>query len=692
MFTERMDLTSLCYISGELDKKGNPWLSRIADVEDGKLVPPHKSERPSIYWENRDRIYWGDGGDAPTEKGEVGIWDWFTSPSWNDPNVDYIESYYASDVRPIRVITLPDAKTIEFIVENLVAGIQMEPPFNCDFFFCLKQKLGLGRYWDKFSGLLCRTNDLTVSNGLIKLRDNIYSLPQYSFTTDDIYTCSLIPVCFLKHLHVESPERYISVNSVDKIIRSIILTKASWPTYRETIHRTKREWKDCQLLLERICTEPIYVEVANEIDCSLEQAKQAVTDFCSHANDFIDQGDLDSEILSQIVMYHDGLRSQCEAIAAEQWKQSHQIELSAAQSELQEAEERKSQIEREIKNFQDQITSAQSRLEKLKSDIVHYEALGNDTLQAVQKKIGDAQEDVADFIAELSMFLPQSTVAASTISSLCHYKTGTSVSEENEPEICESWRDELALLQGNLSFMSFDSDESRDLNKLLSAFLYAAYVQNIPLLIAGPYAHEFADAVSLSVAGRYAGILTLDGRCDADTIKQLETSDDTVIVIQNIFGKDWDDNLLQSLMRLNKFIIWTRPYTEDLLIEPKGLYNYALPLFTEHFIETKPTNQFIPGMHSKEFCQYPIQKIPFNRSKVLQQLGVSKLAASHLHMVLSNASVMIDLRNRDLEFLFAILPFAVLTEQKDFLGEILDTEKNISNTVKAEIKHYLGEV
>ena len=313
-------------------------------------------------------------------------------------------------------------------------------------------------------------------------------------------------------------------------------------------------------------------------------------------------------------------------------------------------------------------------------------------MQAVQKNIADAQEDAAGFIAELSMFLPQSTVAASTVSSLCHYKMGTSVSEEDEPEICESWKDELALLQGNLSFMSFASDESRALNKLLSAFLYAAYVQNIPLLIAGPYAHEFADAVSLSVAGRHAGILALDGRCDTDIIKHLETSDDTVIVVQNVFGKDWDDNLLQSLMRLNKFIIWTRPYTEDLLIEPKGLYNYALPLFTEHFVETKPTNQFIPGMHSKKFFQYKLQKTSFNRTKVLQQLGVSKLAAGRLHMVLSNASVMIDLRNKDLEFLFAILPFAVLTGQKDFLGEILDTEKNISNTVKAEIKHYLGEV
>lgn len=682
MFTERRDFTSLCYISGELDNNGKPWLSRIADVEDGKLVPPRKSERPTKYFENRDQLYWSDG---PSESGCIGIWSWSATPRWGEPNRDYINTHYISEYSPIRIIVIPGARTVEYIIEQLINGISATP-YICDTLFCFEQQ------WGNFIGVLCKIEDLVISDKYIKLRDGVHSLPQYSFNIEAVYNWQDKHLRFLKNLYIGEPNCYVSVSGVDEVIRSTILNRITWRTYRETMNGTKREWSNCKLLLERICTESIYEEVAREVACSLEQAKQAVTDFCIHAEDLIDQGDIDSEILAQIVQHHDGLRSQCEEIAAEHWKQSHQIELSSAQSELQEAKETKSQIEREIKNFQDQITSAQSRLEKLKSDIVHYEALGNDTLQAVQKKIGDAQEDVAGFIAELSMFLPQSTVAASTISSLCHYKMGTSVSEENEPEICESWRDELALLQGNLSFMSFDSDESRDLNKLLSAFLYAAYVQNIPLLIAGPYAHEFADAVSLSVAGRYAGILTLDGRCDADTIKQLETSDDTVIVIQNIFGKDWDDNLLQSLMRLNKFIIWTRPYTEDLLIEPKGLYNYALPLFTEHFIETKPTNQFIPGMHSKEFCQYPLQKISFNRSKVLQQLGVSKLAASHLHMVLSNASVMIDLRNRDLEFLFAILPFAVLTEQKDFLGEILDIEKNISNTVKAEIKHYLGEV
>lgn len=694
MFTDRMDLTSLCYISGELDKNGKPRLNRVADVEDGKLVPPHKSERPTRYFENRDRIFWGDG---PTLKGEIGVWDWFTSPSRNDPNTDHIESYYVSDVHPIRVILIPDAKTIEFIVENLITGIQIEPPFNCDLFFCLKQKMGAGKYRDIFSGLLCGKKDLIISDSYVKVRDNICSLPQYSFTSEDIYSCSIIPVQFLKHLHVESPERYISVNSVDKIIRSIILSKVTWPTYRETVNATRKEWKNCKLLLERICTDSIYEEIAREVTCSLEQAKQAVTDFCTHANDLIDQGDIDSEILSQIVLYHDGLRSQCEEIAAEQWKQNHQIELSFAQSELRETEKKRLQLQSEVEDFQHQIASAQLQLEKLKSDIAHYEALGNDTSQAVKKKISDAQKNVADFIAELSMFLPQSVVVASNASSPYNYTAGISVSEEDEPEICENWKEELDLLQGNLSSMAHDSKENSDstkllLSKLLSAFLYAAYIQHIPLLVAGPFAHEFADVLSLSVTGRSAGVLKLGDQCSLeDCIRQLETTDDTVIVIQNMFCKNWDNTLPQGLMRLKKFIVWTHPYVEDLLIEPKGLYNYALPVFTECFVETRPTKQFVPGIHSEKFQQRSRQKTFPNGSKLLQQLGLSKLTTNQLQMLLVNASALIDQTNKDMEFLFAILPFAVLTGQKELLKESLDAEKNISDVVKEEIKRYLGE-
>ena len=158
-----------------------------------------------------------------------------------------------------------------------------------------------------------------------------------------------------------------------------------------------------------------------------------------------------------------------------------------------------------------------------------------------------------------------------------------------------------------------------------------------------------------------------------------------------MFHKDWDNTLLQSLMHTEKFIIWTHPYVEDLLIEPKGLYNYALPVFTECFVETRPMEKFVPGVRSGKFKQYPLQTMLSGGSKLLQQLGLSKLTTNQLQMLLANASAMIDRKNKDMEFLFAMLPFAVLTGQKEFLKETLDAEKNISGAVKEEIKRYLGE-
>ena len=110
--------------------------------------------------------------------------------------------------------------------------------------------------------------------------------------------------------------------------------------------------------------------------------------------------------------------------------------------------------------------------------------------------------------------------------------TGISALEKDEPEICENWKEEFELLQGNLSFMAYDSEKNRDLIKLLSAFLYAAYIEHTPLLMAGPFANEFADALSLSATGRSAGVLKLDSQCNLEEyIRQLEATDDTAIVI-----------------------------------------------------------------------------------------------------------------------------------------------------------------
>ena len=53
-----VSFTSLCYITQDYD--GRVWLNRLADVENGTLKWPKRSDRPDNYFENRDRLYRND--------------------------------------------------------------------------------------------------------------------------------------------------------------------------------------------------------------------------------------------------------------------------------------------------------------------------------------------------------------------------------------------------------------------------------------------------------------------------------------------------------------------------------------------------------------------------------------------------------------------------------------------------------
>ena len=81
MSDNRVSFTSLCYITK--DHEGRIWLSRLADVEDGILHTPFKSERTDNYFENRDELYRRDG---PTAIGTIGVWEWTASPVLHSGN------------------------------------------------------------------------------------------------------------------------------------------------------------------------------------------------------------------------------------------------------------------------------------------------------------------------------------------------------------------------------------------------------------------------------------------------------------------------------------------------------------------------------------------------------------------------------------------------------------------------------
>ena len=349
------------------------------------------------YFENRDELYRRDG---PTAIGTIGVWEWTAIPNRNNPATDYVESYYVKDYAPVRVVVL-GAKSLNEVVEQLQNGTAHTQDYLCDTFFCYEPR------WEQLIGVLCRSSEFKISDQYAKLSETIYSLPSYTISSEDIYNWEDCNLRFLKTLQVGEPSGYVLVGNTDKAIRTLILERFTWPLFK-SIGATKADWRNSKIVLEKICGESLYESVVQKLKCTPDQAKQAVDDFVDRANTLLETGDIDADILAQIAIHHDGLRELCEKAVSEKWHDSHAAEIAKAEAEVSEMEDTISIAKKQYSELLGEIATKQGERDQLLAEIEKYESIGKETQVAVRQKIADAQKDIAGFIADISVVLPQS--------------------------------------------------------------------------------------------------------------------------------------------------------------------------------------------------------------------------------------------------------------------------------------------
>lgn len=696
MIDNTVEFVSVCRISE--DYNGYIWLTRIADIDNQQLNFPYKSNRNTTYFENRDRLYRNDG---PSKVGTIGVWRWTASPNLNDPETDYVQSFFVPDLCPIRVVVVQDVKSTQSLVEALKCGTVWSKPYICDTLFCYESA------WGQFSGILCRSDEFTIQNQNAKLNDTIYSLPCFSFKADEIYNWDDKHLRFLKRLTLGDPEKYITIGNVDELIRSTISDRMTWKLYRDYIGKTKAEWRDCKALFDRACADSLYEEVADKLSCPLENAHEAVEGFIKRASARISEGDIDSDILAQIAMNHEGLRAQCESAIEEHWKSAHAAEIAAAQAEcdrmkqasgeivnkykaqFEQIKEEKKAAEADRQKILNETAEAQTKLEQLLKEIETYEALGTNTVQAVRDKIGAAQKDMAGFIAELSAFMPQQATQGSGSYEMkptnrWTFASGAVCNDTEDVEECSSWKDTLVLLWDNLQLAGVGSQWTG----MLSSFLYSAYLNQMPLLLAGPNAEAIANALSMTLCGKTLDILKCSGEQDSEAISEYAKSE--LAAVQNPFHSDWITCMPQTAN--NRFTLWLHPFTEDLQIEPRSLYNYVYPVFTECFIDQLPSyKNMVAGRMAEQYTKFQSDSRYRAKLGYIKKLGMSRLVIKRLEKVLADAKCMGAVSDVSMEYLFGMLPLSVLSSKQDTLAELLDNEKNLTTEVKTELQRYIEE-
>lgn len=161
------------------------------------------------------------------------------------------------------------------------------------------------------------------------------------------------------------------------------------------------------------------------------------------------------------------------------------------------------------------------------------------------------------------------------------YHAYSAAKELDDLEVHHSWNEVI----NTASFELGEAGVADRYRNGLAAFLCAAYIERQPILLVGPNSIDISKALCAAIAGHKHGMLSCEGSYSSHVLQELGHDGEDIVIINNLFASGWMNRLPEILSNKDIFYIATHPYAEDIQVEPKSLYGFILPLFTEFFVD-----------------------------------------------------------------------------------------------------------
>lgn len=382
------EYTSICQVLGN-HYSGQSWLTRLADIHDGKISRFTRIEDVPYYFGNRDRLFWRDG---PNDDGYIGIWHWNAVPNRSDPSTDYVTTSFSKYGKIIEVAELPNCRTyediIKYISENGIPYVR-----GRKYFFALSGSKG------NIPGLLCTDNDLDIVNGTAKLKPSSCVLPQYIISAADII--AIAGKNYYRFTNMGTPQDIYHLKSPFAVVKDVVVSRATSAALRQQ-GITKKEAQHCQLFLMDLPVSTISQEIADAYGCTEAEATEYLTQFLALAESYISEKDLDVGTLSAALSRNPDMVAKCKQLLESEWRTENEAMLEEAKAKYE-------QVAHETKVLDNRINQLSGNIAELIAHGLEIESQISDKLQLaadVEKKVSDriaaAQENVADFICEMA--------------------------------------------------------------------------------------------------------------------------------------------------------------------------------------------------------------------------------------------------------------------------------------------------
>lgn len=665
------DYASICSVV--YDKNNDRYfLNRLADVDDnGRIIPfiidpklPYKSG-------NRNKLYYKTG---PKIEGYIGLWNWRTEQLYGE------KEHVIADIKkgkPIEIFLIEQCNSINEVIDILKEGVDINTDRKC-FVVAIE--------CDKtFSGILLSKKQTKDDGGLVYLKDNVEQVESVIIQKED--TIILDSRVFINDLSYEFKSSFVRINSPSDIIKKIFLKRINNLKFKERI-LDKDVYRILRNFLSVLPDRSMVIDLMESYSCNEIEAEAYIDDFIKNAKSYIDGENIENRIMNAIVLNDETLIQKCKEIIEEDWKNDNRITLELVNEEIKSINDNISSKKEELNIIQKELKEKQCQLDFLSSQLSEKEKLALDVDERIKNKIDDAKKNAADFISQMAFITPTSAMNGNTIKSC--YKTGLAIDTEDIEEY-----DDVNTLHSLISEELQNAGVSSKYRDSLAAYMYSAYLTHTPLLLAGPCGKSIANAFSSALNARLAGVLNCSNPFDSEALKEVINSNDNVVIIENPFSSEWIYTVLDIISTPDKFIILVTPFTEDLSIEPRGLLNYVLPIFTELFVDSEPTNAFIGSKASEGYIP-PVGKNGSNRlyNRILSQMRMSLLSVKRINAVVEQTASIYEV-NEGTDLLFILLPCAYVTENNNKLLEMIHNKNNPLSKASPDyikiVEHYLGE-
>lgn len=682
------EIISLCRVIS--DHSGQKWLIRYADLShNGQYYIFNKSEDTPPYFTNRDKIFYKDG---PSKDGFYGIWTWSATPNEKDPSKDYILSRYNMNLDVIEFVTISEASNLDDLINLLKNGIECQL-HSCRVMFAICTSK------ERYTGILCKTKELKIVNGKTAFAEDCIEVPIYEFTSDDILRLDN-GFSFYGNAFAGFPSKVYQLKSPLDIVRYIVFSSISWTTYK-TRGVTRSEYRAFKDFLNGIPVDDITCKIQTVCRCSKPAAKNLLDEFLKVVWKYVDGDSLEDEIILSAISASIELREKTKALIRTDWEAENKSLLSEAQEKLDSIEAEFRSAAASLIETQEALHKTQLEERRLDGIVAEKEKLAEDVEKAITEKIQRAQENVADFIANMAFVGGQpiqvagaeisAAVEVSPKSVITSYHTCLAFEDLNDLEAHHSWADVI----DTAAFELGEAGVAEKYRSGLAVFLCAAYIEKQPIFLVGPNAIDIAQAFSIAITGHRYGMLCCEGSYSNQVITEIGADGEDIVIINNLLASGWMNRLPEILSKKDIFYVATHPYAEDIQVEPKSLYGFILPLFTEFFVDKKATGKYYGGYFADDFKPYSASKGVRNELRVLSKFALSPLVRTQINKLVATMHGIHSVTTADEEFLFAVLPIAYASLAfKELAEAIADSQKGIaiSANLKRDLQHVLGEV